>query len=264
MVSAGGYVRYPTIGTPPPPAWNPGTEPGLVAWFRADTLALSGSTIVSWLDKGPNGYNATPFGTPAAQQVTNVINGQPVVRFVSANAQYFTFASGHAIISKNSAYTLFYVMKNAAQVTNGNFSVFLSLISDAVGGYWSSYFNQNGVAGYTPLEVGGGTAGSDTGTGLTTDYFSNFYALTSIFNGGGSLSTGANYQWYKNGVSLGALSDQAGAVNTGSQPASGIGIYYGGPYHPDCDIAEIAIWDHALGAPAQTNLNTYRNTRYAI
>jgi len=252
--------KWPARGTVTPAAWTPASEAGIKFWFRADTLAETAGVVTSWTDKSGNGFDAIPSGSPTV--VPNVVAGKPVVRLVSASSQYFTFGAGFAFAKVNSPYTMMAVMKYSDALGSGLFAALISLTSDAGATVFSSYFAANS-AGYSPFSVGGGTAASDTNTGSNIDYYSNFWALTSIYNGAGSLSTGANYEWFKDSVSVGALTDGAGSVNTGSA-GSAIGFYPGGGLFPDMDIAEIAFWSKAFDSDAQTNLNDYLLNRYSL
>ncbi len=59
----------------------------LLAWYKADALSLNNDDAVSaWADSSGNGYNLSQ-GTAANQPVfkTNILNGQPVVRFDNSN-----------------------------------------------------------------------------------------------------------------------------------------------------------------------------------
>jgi hypothetical protein len=75
-----------TARTPPPPR--------LVTWFKADSLngLSSGAPVATWTDASGAGNHAMQAN--AAQRptfVSNVMNGQPVVRFSAANNTYLEF-----------------------------------------------------------------------------------------------------------------------------------------------------------------------------
>jgi hypothetical protein len=65
-----------------------------IAWFKADAITgiNNGATVSTWADSSGNGFSATQ--TTLGQQptyVTNAMNGQPVVRFNSANSTMLSF-----------------------------------------------------------------------------------------------------------------------------------------------------------------------------
>ncbi len=241
-------------------AWSPGDEP-LIAWFDANHVGLSGSDVIEWPDQGPNNYNATPPGTPPTL-VTGALNGQPVVRFVSASSQYFVFAGTTAIIDKNTPFTAAYVVKGAYAPSVGQFNIFLSMCSGA--SLWNSHYFTNTV-GYSQYTIGGGTASSDTNTGVATfDSSSAYFASCSVYDGGGSLSTAANYNLYSQGI-LQTLVDGAGAVNT-NVSVSSIGAYGGaaGGFTFDGDIAEVILFVGAISSDTRAKLNGYFASKYGI
>lgn len=243
-----------------PPAWVPSDKTGLISWFRADTVVVDGgNNVTSWTDQSGNGYNATPQAA-GPLLVTNVINGQPVIRFTGASSHRLNFAGATALLDKSTANTIVVITKGTAQLTAGNFGVFLSV--GATGSTRFSVFNAE-VATYEQLTMGGGTGAVDTNCGVTTfDYYSAFYSYIGQFNGAGSFSTAANWTVTKNGASQ-SLVNGAGAVNTsatlstiGSFGASG--LFYSG------DIAEIIIWNSNLSGGEATDLATYISTRYGL
>jgi hypothetical protein len=67
----------------------------LRVYLKPDTLALAdGAAVATWTDQGPGGNHATQ-PTPANRPVlkTNIQNGLPILRFVTASSQYLTTAA---------------------------------------------------------------------------------------------------------------------------------------------------------------------------
>lgn len=59
-------------------------SPTLLAWYKADALALSdGDAVATWTDSGPNGYNLTQgtSGSRPTYRAASGLNDQPAVQF---------------------------------------------------------------------------------------------------------------------------------------------------------------------------------------
>lgn len=79
-----------------PWTWTPRKLPGVVAWWRADTIAgVDGDPVASWTDiiAGQSVAQAGA-GKPLLKLAANGINSQPVVRFASGSSQYLDGALG--------------------------------------------------------------------------------------------------------------------------------------------------------------------------
>lgn len=65
---------------------QPNAVTGLVAWYKADALAISnGNPVSSWTDSSGLGNHATQNGSSRPTFITNAINSLPVVRFDGSN-----------------------------------------------------------------------------------------------------------------------------------------------------------------------------------
>jgi hypothetical protein len=75
--------------------------------YTAVAVGLSdGDTIDTWPDSSGNGNNALKVGTPIFK--TNIVNGKPVVRFITANSAGFNLTT---IVSGLQPWCMFVVMK---------------------------------------------------------------------------------------------------------------------------------------------------------
>ncbi len=94
---------------------------GLVAWHKADAIVglSDGQDITSWPDSGANGYNATQHGTNGLPTYkTNVKNGLPVARFVSAESDTLVLLSTGALDAwRNKGYGAVFVVFSPASAT---------------------------------------------------------------------------------------------------------------------------------------------------
>lgn len=78
-ITTGLVIRQATSS---PSAADPDTISDLEAWYQADSLALSDNDPVStWTDSSGNGRNVTQAGAARPTYKTNILNGEPVVRF---------------------------------------------------------------------------------------------------------------------------------------------------------------------------------------
>lgn len=87
-----------------------------VLWLRADTgVTTSVSSITAWADQSGAGNSLTQ-GVATPTLVTNVYNGQPCARFVSASSQYLIKTATNLFGS--GAYSIFIACKWAAGLAN--------------------------------------------------------------------------------------------------------------------------------------------------
>jgi len=259
----GQEFKWPTKGTPTPPAWNPLDENPLV-WFRADTLTQSAGVVTSWTDKSGNGYNATPTNGPTV--VSGVLNGQPVVRFVSASTQYLTFGGSTTFRTKNDPLTFVIVAKLASALGSGVFQVLFCAGSDMAGGIaggWHGYANFANNAGYPPLFFAGGQASPNTVVGVSGfDYSSDFFGLTTTYDGTGNFSDSTKWQVFKDNVAQ-TVANAAGTANTSTiQSHIAAWLPPGSELCPDADIAEIILFPSVFDSTALGNLHGYLFGRY--
>ena len=251
----GPFGPFSTGGGGQPAPWTPASE-SLIAWFQASTY--NGTT---WPDSSPNGYNASLAGTGAAPTlVTNVVNGQPVVRFNAG--KYFTFASGVHPINEDTPYGIVIVFK-ATALTMGNY---YGLVTISTGASSQQFMLlQNFSTDYGLLIMGGGY-GNPGGQGVgveSFDYSSDFIALEQMYNGGGDLNSIANFSARVSNIpqsiiqNVGSSNSVLGTNVIGALSTSGDGLLIG-------DVAEIIIPASAWDNDTLTKLNTYLYDKYAV
>lgn len=95
-------------------AWTPGQFDDLLAWYRADQIAVADGTLVDvWNDRSPNGNSLTPQSivTPDRRPTfqTGEINSRPIVRFVTDDSLNSVNFGPH-----DPPYTVFAVVKPTA------------------------------------------------------------------------------------------------------------------------------------------------------
>lgn len=241
--------------------WTPLSETGAIWWDPAVTTGSGASLSV--LDRGTNAYHATIPGTVTVQQTiaTNVIDGNPVMRFVASNSQYFTMAPSTALVGVNSPFTFVVVAKRSAVLGSG-FGALCNFVSNVGSALFTSFFVANQV-NYGALNIGGGTATSDTCVGITSfNYYSNFFAFTAVYDGTGSFSTASKYSWQTNG-SANNPTNRTGTTNS-ALALSTIGSYGGptGGLYWDGDIADIILFPTAFDAGKLALLNAWLHTKY--
>lgn len=84
-------------------AWTPAQLADLEAWYRADDVVTSGSSITTWTDKAGN-HNLTQ-GTGTAQPTLTTRGGQAVASFDGGD--YVQGAFGHSHGQPNTIYAVF-------------------------------------------------------------------------------------------------------------------------------------------------------------
>lgn len=102
----------------------PTALPNIVAWFKADSLALAdGDPVNLWSDSSGNGHYCQPNvvqPSTAPTFKTNVINGKPVIRFNGTdNALDVDYMTPHW----DTPFTYFIVANQASKATSGQLAV---------------------------------------------------------------------------------------------------------------------------------------------
>jgi hypothetical protein len=99
------------LSTVTPPSIDPSLVTGMQVWYKADALSLSDNDPVSsWTDSSGNSRSVTQSGSARPTYKTNIINGNPVVRFDGVD-DYLTLAQ--SFISGDS-WTIFTVSKSSS------------------------------------------------------------------------------------------------------------------------------------------------------
>ena len=211
---------------------------GLRLRLQADAgVTADGSGFVStWADQSGLGKNATQ-STSARRPVlvTNVINGNPVIRFSSASTQYLNVAN---FMSGATEGEVFAVVKAGPTAGSG--------IWRFGPGANQAYYSLNGLD-------------DDFGTNVQRDTGVPVAGVDSfcIYNIAGK--SGSWVQRLNGGVHFMATTNTVGAFNT----APTIGLNYSASYFTG-DIAEIIVYDHVLTAADRDSVGTFLQTKYAL
>ena len=233
VTGIGGAVTYPTDIS------------GCKLWLKADSLSLNdGDAVTTWTDSSGNARDATQ-ATAGLKPIykTNVINGQPVIRFDGTDDRLVT---------------------SSVAVAGGAFSAFIVLKFASTSGAQYPLFNGDNVAGNGwALESGAGTAGkrgvlyrgnaiSDDGT---TSTITELWSVTR--------TSAPSLNFYLNGTitsiaaDASALTAPTNKVVVGGDSGGSAGFFNG-------DIAEIIIFDSALSTGNRQAIESYLAGKYSI
>ena len=220
-------------------AWQPTDIAGCKLWLDAGQGITKdiNDYVSNWTDESLNGNDATQ-GTGANQPlwVDNQLNGLPGIKF-NAVAQFMEFTSG--FLYNYPQFTILFVIKPTLGANGGIFAP----------------TNTTGT-GIHIISYGGGYVGINGAYPYVTGFFTNntFTISTLTYS---DVST----QGYNNGVPL--------APNYGGVPLTFNGVYaigkyagsyYGGPF----DLAEIIIYDSALGTTDRETVENYLMAKYNL
>jgi prepilin-type N-terminal cleavage/methylation domain-containing protein len=206
----------------------------LSLWLRADKGITKDANnfVAQWDDRSGNGNNAIQ-ATGAAQPllVNNGLNGEPVIRFDGADNFFLTndITVGQAsmfVVFKKTVGTNAYLIGNSSQLYTG-----LANWSNNNTYYQDQYMHYLAAA---------------------TGQISSFSSLACIYDG-------SNGVFYVNNISSGtaAYSDLNFAVNE-------IGGRYTNSDDLNGDIAEIIIYNQALGDSDRQQVENYLNEKYNL
>jgi alpha-tubulin suppressor-like RCC1 family protein len=218
----------------------PQVASNLVAWYRADVgVTQSSGSVSSWQDQSGNGNNATQSsGTLQPTWETSTLNGQPVVHFTHASNTYLAAASSSSL--EVTAITSFVVTRNTGTTTGSLIHKTGSTVN-----YGLAYQTSGTLRMYIDS-----AAYYATGT-LTAD---NWGVVQGEYNQ-------SDISIYVNGTeSQTALTT---ALSTSATP-----LYLGG-YNvsgntPDCDIAELLIFNAALTSTQSQQVEGYLYNKYGV
>lgn len=225
------------------------------AWFKADagvysdagtTPATAGQDVHQWNDQSGNGKHFTTKTTNWPSFETNVVNGQPVIRFVASNSEDLTHTAGDAAAwISPSAGTVFTVFKptgtddpRAWIIYQGSTRAQCNEVN-ATGVYES--YNDDGSA-------------SDFADKAGTD---NAWTIHTWMHSGGTLYSGANDT---RTASLGSVA----SGNTAGTQASWTAFLRGSAGYYNFDLAELIFFDRALTETERKFVETYLADKYGI
>lgn len=235
-----------------PAGVQPDSVAGLTLWFKADAITglSDGAAVSTWTDSSANVNSATQAsGSLQPLYKTNILNGNPVVRFDGSND---TLATGsNTGLTGNQAMTAFAVFK-----------------STATSGDYPAIFSQN--PGTTDLGVSLTLNGNRPGLDFWVDRWrvttalnnTSFYIISAVKVAG---VISPNTSIYNNEtLAAGAVEGSNNTPNiTNNVMKLGTLDGTGGRFFAG-DVAEIIIYNVALSATDQQNIENYLSIKYAI
>ena len=219
-----------TAGTP----FSPTDISGLLGWWKADALGLSdGATVTSWTDSSGNARHLTGVGTTYE---TAEINGLAIVRFDGVDDQL------SVAFTCNQPHTRFYVAKYRSAFT----------AQESFADNHSSVGSGRAQM-YRPAST---TIGMYAAGGITTATTPQAYHVYGVvFNGASSL------------ITIDGAAPVTGSTGTGAGTNTG-GIRLGSNASPgewaDADVAEVIVYDTALGTTNRESVEDYLKSKYAL
>lgn len=214
--------------------FDPSTISGLKAWYKADALVLNDNDpVASWTDSSGSGNHATE-ATNKPLYKTGIVNSLPVVRFDGIDDR---LRSGFVLADPHTVFTVG-VWRNAYSASD-------RVMLDGVNGWDGAFYRQSSTTVH--LYVGAVDAGL-----IVTTTPQSWHYYTAIFNGASS--------------SLRVDGGTPGTGNPGTASPGGIHMARqgGGTEYSAVDVAEILIYNSALGATDRSNVESYLAAKYAL
>ena len=213
-----------------PTATQPTNIAGCLLWLKADagaqTNALGG--VTNWLDQSGNGnHAASQAAATHPGYVTNVVNGQPVVRFSGADDNYIKFTRFANIR------TVFWVIKEDADAADSA----RFLLGDQGGGTYD--FHRGGGktiwnSSHAPMMFNGTTELNGTEINGRTTVMPTSMSVLSVRTTGNARANSLSRDRNINGRSW------------------------------DGDVAELIIYDRELAASEMVGIYLYLEAKYGI
>jgi hypothetical protein len=222
----------------PSASFSPSDIAGLILWLKADAITgLSpDDPVATWSDSGGLGNDATQAtSSKRPTYKTSIQNGLPVVRFDSVDDGMTTGASASL------PFTVFVVYNYRSATSGVHRAVQGASANWLIGPYTNHHQLYNGA--FIPTN------------GSISAVVENVFALVC------GLQSSGDAKLFINGVQSGT-NTQNGAPGT---------IYLGHGIGPppysetlDGDIAEVIVYDSALGTTNRQSIETYLNGKWAI
>lgn len=229
---------------------DPSSVSGLVAWWKADSLALTdGTAVSSWSDSSGHSHTlAQATGSLQPIYKTGIIGGKPIVRFDSVD-DYMDVGGTISTLTTN--VTLFAVVSVASVSAHGMF-VHNGSSSNGWGfGYGSS---------------GSGDTNGNTYVGLKeavawVDGSQTFSAATAVVVAA-QIQSDSKFKFWKAG-GTGGLS-----ANTSSVITPTTDCYVGGMPSPQRafggDIGDVIVYDASLSTTDRDNVGSWLASKYSL
>ncbi len=212
---------------------DPESITGLVAWYRADDIALAdNAAVASWSDKTINAHTLTDLGAAGSDPTykTAILNGHAIARFGASSGK--GLSTGTFTLSQ--AFTVFIIGSTTLPGSN-------------------QVFFDGRTANVTLIRALFGNMDMNAGseiTGPATD--TSFHCIVSVFNG----ATSKIRQDGGAGVGGNAGSANAGGITIGANFSLAQSL--------NGDIAEVLVYDTALSLTDINNLGDYLATFYGL
>jgi hypothetical protein len=225
-------------------AFSPVSIVGLLLWLKADAglydatsggslVTSDGAAVARWEDQSGSGNHATQ-ATSGNRPVlkTAIVNGLPVIRFVSASSQYLT-APDIAGLDNAAAFTLFVVAKRTSVSSFVHVGKRLNGSTGTLQNWHSDGLIYSIVASF----------GHNAGTFANND--TSFHQVVTRFNGAGSGNSGRltvrQDRVDKTLTFAGTIPTTT--ANCGNFEIGRETVFSG---QSNCDIAEIILYNSAL------------------
>lgn len=225
--------------------FTPTSVASLAAWFRADSIAgvADGATVASWTDQTGNGNTVTQ-GTEADKPLykVNIINGYPVVRFVS-NDYLQAVATG--IPDGSAPFSIVAVASRGTGTAN-----VLTMRSNGSTNGWILKHGNGSDADFGRMTTPGVKDYDVDGVWTAA---ATFYIQTAI------MDSSSDMTFYRNGTSVGTSAHNVFNTATASLfriSSDNVGW--------DGDIAELLVYNAELSTANRQAIEAYLSNRYAI
>lgn len=238
----------------------------LELWLKADAITglNDGDDVATWADSSSNAYDATE-GTSKPIYKTNILNGKPVVRFVRANSDRLTIASGFHAESNNKTGLTVIVVGTTITVAANYFT-----LTNGTGS------NNRVTVGQSTTERVSITAGRDSATGSllsnnNVQPLGTFKLISIIADYAGADQVELFVNGTNAGRSGGTIASNPGTIpggpgNTSATNANGnrIGANIALTQFLDGDIAEILFYSVAVSSADHTTIKSYLCGKYGF